>query len=320
MASCRYHVGVPLSSTGAASEPHATTPPPPPTTAAGGVLEGSGLFLPVISDSSRVVEGIPHHPASAILISPQTDPPGVYPAASYHEQLGIPAGDAHLGIPAGAAHLTPRTDMTQLIAAPHPAHPHHHHHHHQHHHHPSSNLTSGPTSRGDPAPSVVVVSPSSRSTPVPAPTEGRKSKRVSGGCKSTYKHVPHREKAPHLVARRNARERRRVQAVNTAFVRLRRHVPHENRHKRLSKVKTLHFAIDYINYMQRLIHEYDAAVQRASGGGAGGGTRGISGGGAGGGGDHGPRTVGLPPTVDMVELNSTKENRWMPVNLVSVWL
>ncbi|XP_042888590.1 uncharacterized protein LOC122264031, partial [Penaeus japonicus] len=44
-------------------------------------------------------------------------------------------------------------------------------------------------------------------------------------CKSAYKHVPHREKPPHLVARRNARERRRVQSVNVAFARLRRVVP-----------------------------------------------------------------------------------------------
>jgi Helix-loop-helix DNA-binding domain len=43
--------------------------------------------------------------------------------------------------------------------------------------------------------------------------------------RSAYKHVPHREKPPHLVARRNAYERRRVQAVNGAFVRLQRHLP-----------------------------------------------------------------------------------------------
>ena len=36
----------------------------------------------------------------------------------------------------------------------------------------------------------------------------KKSNRKS---KSTYKHVPHREKPAHVVARRNARERRRVQ-------------------------------------------------------------------------------------------------------------
>ncbi|ELU00957.1 hypothetical protein CAPTEDRAFT_80686, partial [Capitella teleta] len=58
---------------------------------------------------------------------------------------------------------------------------------------------------------------------------------------------------PHMVARRNARERRRVQAVNSAFVRLRRHIPNENKKKRLSKVKTLRTAIEYIEGMQSLI-------------------------------------------------------------------
>ncbi len=84
-----------------------------------------------------------------------------------------------------------------------------------------------------------------------ANTSARKHKR------STYKHVPHREKPVHLVQRRNARERRRVQAVNSAFVRLRRHIPHENKNKRLSKVKTLRTAIDYINEMHRLIQDHD---------------------------------------------------------------
>ena len=76
-------------------------------------------------------------------------------------------------------------------------------------------------------------------------------------AKSTYKHVPHCEKAPHLVAKRNARERRRVMAVNNAFTRLRKHVPCENRNKRISKVKTLKIAIDYIYYLQDLIDEHD---------------------------------------------------------------
>lgn len=49
-----------------------------------------------------------------------------------------------------------------------------------------------------------------------------KKTRVTTG---TYKHVPHRNKPPQLVERRNARERRRVQAVNSAFSRLRKVVP-----------------------------------------------------------------------------------------------
>ncbi|XP_077529367.1 uncharacterized protein LOC144141731 [Haemaphysalis longicornis] len=71
------------------------------------------------------------------------------------------------------------------------------------------------------------------------------------------KHIPHREKPPHMVARRNARERRRVEAVNSAFSRLRKCVPVENRAKRLSKAKTLHKAIEYIYALQRLLDEAD---------------------------------------------------------------
>ncbi|KAI4462764.1 achaete-scute transcription factor-related [Holotrichia oblita] len=43
-----------------------------------------------------------------------------------------------------------------------------------------------------------------------------------------YVHVPHRDKPPQVVAKRNARERRRVQAVNSAFTRLRKAVPLDN--------------------------------------------------------------------------------------------
>jgi len=75
--------------------------------------------------------------------------------------------------------------------------------------------------------------------------------------KSSYKHIPHREKPAHLVARRNARERRRVQAVNTAFAKLRKCVPVENRSKRLSKVKTLQKAIEYISTLCELLNKSD---------------------------------------------------------------
>ncbi|XP_017772754.1 PREDICTED: achaete-scute homolog 1-like [Nicrophorus vespilloides] len=69
-----------------------------------------------------------------------------------------------------------------------------------------------------------------------------------------YTHVPHRDKPPQVVARRNARERNRVQAVNSAFMKLRKAVPYENnRGKRISKVKTLQNAIEYINNLQELL-------------------------------------------------------------------
>ena len=70
-----------------------------------------------------------------------------------------------------------------------------------------------------------------QSTPAATSAPGRRQTK-----RSTYKHIPHREKPAHLVARRNARERRRVQAVNGAFIRLRRHIPYGNKNKRLSKV------------------------------------------------------------------------------------
>ena len=76
--------------------------------------------------------------------------------------------------------------------------------------------------------------------------------------KSTYKHIPHREKPAHLVEKRNARERRRVEAVNGAFLRLRRAVPVDNkRGKRVSKVKILTRAIDYILNMKDAIDNHD---------------------------------------------------------------
>ncbi|GIY49442.1 achaete-scute-like protein [Caerostris darwini] len=92
---------------------------------------------------------------------------------------------------------------------------------------------------------------------VPSAGSSKKKSRKGGGSKSSYKHVPHREKPPHLVARRNARERRRVQAVNTAFSRLRKSVPSENKNKRLSKVKTLHRAIEYIQMLQDMLSKAD---------------------------------------------------------------
>ncbi|KAH1019696.1 hypothetical protein HUJ04_009479 [Dendroctonus ponderosae] len=74
--------------------------------------------------------------------------------------------------------------------------------------------------------------------------------------KNGYPHVPHSEKSPQIVAKRNARERRRVQAVNNAFVKLRNVIPIQNtRGKRISKVKTLLYAIDYIRALDDMLHD-----------------------------------------------------------------
>ncbi|XP_039295138.1 achaete-scute homolog 1b-like [Nilaparvata lugens] len=61
------------------------------------------------------------------------------------------------------------------------------------------------------------------------------------------------ERGEEGVAKRNARERRRVEAVNYAFTRLRRLIPLETRGKRVSKVKTLQKAIEYIAELQHLL-------------------------------------------------------------------
>lgn len=82
---------------------------------------------------------------------------------------------------------------------------------------------------------------------------GSPSSSKANSCKAKYKHVPHCEKPPQVVEKRNARERKRVQTVNGAFVRLRKFIPYENRHKRLSKVKTLRKAIEYIDHLQAML-------------------------------------------------------------------
>ena len=60
-----------------------------------------------------------------------------------------------------------------------------------------------------------------------------------------------------FVRRRNERERARVRSVNDGFERLRAHLPIENEPKdrRLSKVETLKFAIQYIEHLQSLLND-----------------------------------------------------------------
>ena len=77
---------------------------------------------------------------------------------------------------------------------------------------------------------------------------------------SIYKHVPHCEREPHVVEKRNARERKRVMNVNKAFLHLRKHVPCGKRNKHISKAKILKIAIDYIYYLQDLIDLHENRV------------------------------------------------------------
>ncbi len=76
-----------------------------------------------------------------------------------------------------------------------------------------------------------------------------------GRKRTATSRLPAKLKEPAAVARRNARERRRVKMVNDGFLRLRKHVPTDPKNKKLSKVKNLRLAIDYIKHLQQLLVE-----------------------------------------------------------------
>lgn len=72
------------------------------------------------------------------------------------------------------------------------------------------------------------------------------------------KHIPHCLRPAEVVDRRNTRERRRVEDVNRAFFLLQSILPLENKNdsaNRLSKVRTLRKAVDYILALQKLLEE-----------------------------------------------------------------
>ena len=62
---------------------------------------------------------------------------------------------------------------------------------------------------------------------------------------------------PAFIRKRNERERERVRCVNDGYARLRQHVPHVNKDKRVSKVETLRAAIDYIQHLQAILAGMD---------------------------------------------------------------
>ena len=75
------------------------------------------------------------------------------------------------------------------------------------------------------------------------PTEGtmKYKRNIKKKRKNGYKHVPHSEKPHQIVAKRNARERKRVHSVNQAFLRLRKALPIANK------------VIDFINKTDTMI-------------------------------------------------------------------
>ena len=82
------------------------------------------------------------------------------------------------------------------------------------------------------------------------------------------KHIPHHLRPQHIVERRNRRERLRVQDVNQAFYMLQQLLPSdgnaatttsndtkEQNVSRISKVRTLRKAVDYIEALQQMLME-----------------------------------------------------------------
>ncbi len=70
-------------------------------------------------------------------------------------------------------------------------------------------------------------------------------------------------RAPEVTRRRNARERRRVECVNSAFGELQRALPLSGRRRRVSKVKTLRQAIQYIDHLRTLIQLHDNVLEHS---------------------------------------------------------
>lgn len=106
-------------------------------------------------------------------------------------------------------------------------------------------------------------SPSSSSSlftsPAPTPTA------------ATTAHHPHQRQRQRggkhtLIERRNQRERVRVRAVNEAFARLRQVVPSaRSSSKRVSKVKTLKRAVEYIGDLRRRLATFEGMLLASSG-------------------------------------------------------
>ena len=58
----------------------------------------------------------------------------------------------------------------------------------------------------------------------------------------------------------NKKERRRTQSINNAFADLRNRIPQIPSDTKLSKIKTLKLATDYIEYLMKVLHESDSNV------------------------------------------------------------
>lgn len=109
----------------------------------------------------------------------------------------------------------------------------------------------------------ITLTPVAATRTIEIPT-GTSTANSRGRKRTATSRLPAKLKEPAAVARRNARERRRVKMVNDGFLRLRKHVPTDPKNKKLSKVKTLRLAIDYIKHLQQLLVESSVKQSHSS--------------------------------------------------------
>ncbi|XP_012554514.1 N-myc protein [Hydra vulgaris] len=132
---------------------------------------------------------------------------------------------------------------------------------------PIYNTQPTTTGVGDSFKNIFVTTPQAKPNPSKSKESGNSESdshnmATSRGRKRTAQsRLPAKLKEPAAVARRNARERRRVKMVNDGFLRLRRHVPTDPKNKKLSKVKTLRLAIEYIHHLQHLLQVDNCSQQ-----------------------------------------------------------
>ena len=88
--------------------------------------------------------------------------------------------------------------------------------------------------------------------------------RLTKTSRRRRRHVPHRDRSPAAVTKRNERERTRVSGVNEAFTELHDHLPGVLRRQRLPKIKILHAATFYIDYLAGLLRS-DIRAGRSNG-------------------------------------------------------
>jgi len=87
--------------------------------------------------------------------------------------------------------------------------------------------------------------------------------RRPAGERRPHRRAPTAARPAGSGARRNERERNRVRQVNAGFDRLRDHVPHGRRNRKLSKVDTLRAAVEYITHLRAVLYHGDGGPTSA---------------------------------------------------------